>query len=72
MERLDLRAVERISGPSWESLRPQFKAIHESIVGASPSASGELTTIYIKYTSAATAGKPFAVGVYPFRAVRQP
>lgn len=61
MERLDERAVDRISGPAWVSLRPQFEAIHAALIGIAPDVSGVLTTIYIKYSSPPLGHKPFAV-----------
>lgn len=61
MERLDLRAIDRISGPSWKSLRPSFEKIHETLIGVGPEVNGELTTIYIKYPVSKTNSNPFAV-----------
>lgn len=61
MERLDARATERINGPSWYSLRPQFNAIHSALINVAPSVRGELTTIYIKYRVSEDNQNPFAV-----------
>lgn len=61
MERLDTRAVDRISGPAWEALRPTFNFIHSALVSVSPTVRGDLTTIYIKYTAPETGNSPFAV-----------
>jgi hypothetical protein len=62
MERLDSRAIDRVSGPAWDKIRSQFVKIHNALISASPHVRGELTTIYVKYTSASETGqKPFAV-----------
>ena len=61
MERLDPRATERISGPSWEAMRPKFAEINEALLSVSSDAQGELTTIYVKYTAPSTGGRPYAV-----------
>ena len=61
MERLDERAVERISGPSWDAIREHFERLHTELIAVSPTARGELTTIYVKYISDDTAGRPYAV-----------
>ena len=61
MERLDPRAVERISGPAWEPILPQFTEISNSLLTVSQDTTGELTTIYIKYSGPSTQGRPYAV-----------
>ena len=61
MDRLDPRAIDRIAGPAWAVLRPQFATVHESLIRVAPRAAGELTTIYIKYSSPETSPHPFAV-----------
>ena len=59
--RLDPRAVKRLSGPSWEKIRPQLAAIHATIIAVSPTVHGDLVTTYVKYTSDETGPQPFAV-----------
>ena len=61
MKRLDERAIKRLSGPSWTGLRRQFEKVHEALTSVSPSARGELTTIYVKYVADETRDQPFAV-----------
>jgi hypothetical protein len=61
LEQLDQRANERISGPAWDELRPIITAVHSALVSPSSTASGELTTIYVKYTNAAAGANPYAV-----------
>lgn len=62
MERLDPRAVKRVSGPAWASLRGHIDRLNEMLLGVAPTARAELTTIYIKYTiDSKTGRKPFAV-----------
>ena len=61
MERLDPRAFDRISGPSWEPIRPQFTEINDALLQVSEDTKGDLTTIYIKYSGPSTQGRPYAV-----------
>jgi hypothetical protein len=61
LERLDSRANQRIAGRAWDKIRPQISRVHESLISMSPSVSGALTTIYVKYTSNETGTQPFAV-----------
>lgn len=61
LDRLDQRAIERLSGPGWVPILPTIQSIHGAIIGVSPTVRGELTTIYIKYTSGETGVHPFAV-----------
>jgi hypothetical protein len=49
MGTLSDRAAEKLSGPSWDPLRETFTRINNALLGVSPDAFGELTTIYIKY-----------------------
>ena len=60
MDRLDPRVLKRIGGPTWEKVRPQINRMNEALLGVSPSAVGELTTVYVKYT-APPQDQPFAV-----------
>jgi hypothetical protein len=61
MERLDARVIKRVSGPSWEGLLSQFERISDALLAVSPSAHGELTTIYVKYLTDETGGQPYGV-----------
>ncbi len=61
MERLDERAAQRIAGPSWDEIRPLFAELHDVLIAVSPAASGELTTIYIKYMDKTKSQQPYAV-----------
>ncbi len=49
IERLSNVAVERVSGPAWESLRQPFLDMSESLLGVAPESVAVLTTIYVKY-----------------------
>ena len=60
-ERLDPKAVKRLSGPAWNDVRPAFLRINDALLSASPKVSGTLTTIYIKYSSPETNDQPFSV-----------
>ena len=60
-ERMDSRALKRMSGPSWRAMRPIFDQVSSMLLSVSPTAKGELTTIYIKFVSQETKGRPYAV-----------
>lgn len=49
MPELDPRAVERVSGPSWQALKSVVLAIGETLLGVSSRAQNHLTTIYVKF-----------------------
>lgn len=49
MTQLDPRAVERVSGPSWQALKPAVLEIGDALLGASGNARNNLTTIYVKF-----------------------
>jgi hypothetical protein len=62
VERLDPKAIERVSGPSWEGLRDKFLAISRALLDVAPETDSELTTIYVKFrTKHGPPGKVFAV-----------
>ena len=61
MERLDSRTIQRVSGPAWNAIRSLFERVSDTLLSVCPSATGELTTIYVKYGSAETGGRPYAV-----------
>jgi hypothetical protein len=62
MGQLTDKAVERVSGPSWEPLKAAFLDISHKLLDVSPDAVGELTTIYVKYqVNAIPQAKVFAV-----------
>lgn len=46
---LDPRAVERVSGPSWQVLKPAVLEIGETLLRVSTQARSNLTTIYVKF-----------------------
>ncbi len=61
MERLDMRAAERISGPAWDHIRSLFGCIHKILVDTDECVNGSLTTIYVKYVLSDRNAPPFAV-----------
>lgn len=61
IERLDPRAIKKISGPAWDTLRPAFAMLNDRLLGVSDDVNGELTTIYIKYRGETTHNQPFGV-----------
>ncbi len=58
---LDIKAVDRVSGPAWKTIRPHIDGVNAALLHVSPTARGELTRIYIKYTTVETGPQPFAV-----------
>lgn len=60
LDRLGPKAAKRVSGKAWAITRPQFEQTHKFLVAASADASGELATVYVKYTVPAIR-QPFAV-----------
>ncbi len=49
LERLDANAIQRVSGPSWASLREPFFVMSDVLLNVSKEAVAILTTIYVKY-----------------------
>ena len=62
MDRLDPKAVRKLCGPAWQTMRSQFECLHSGLLSVSPTAHGVLTTIYIKYQDENVLGPmPYAV-----------
>lgn len=62
LQQLSSDALQKVSGPSWDPLRDLFCNLSETLLNASPSARGELTTIYVKFQVASAPSSPvFAV-----------
>lgn len=60
--RLDPRAIQRVSGPSWVPLKQTFLDLSECLLSVSDEATARLTTIYVKYQVASESSDPvFAV-----------
>ena len=59
--RMDPRALERVSGPSWRKMRPLFDQVSGLLLSVSATARGELTTIYVKFLDQETGPQPYAV-----------
>lgn len=51
MDRLSPQALERVSGPSWGQLKATFLQVSEILLDVGPETHGQLTTIYVKYTT---------------------
>src|SRR4051794_21743154 len=49
---LSADAIAKVSGPAWEKLKQPFIEISNTLLSVSDSASGELTTIYVKFHDA--------------------
>jgi hypothetical protein len=62
MGEIDPKAIERVSGPSWEALRPAFVKVADTLLAVAPSTGSQLTTIYVKFTIGREPSSPvFAV-----------
>lgn len=61
IERLDEKAVLRVSGPSWEPLRAVFLDVASTLLSPSPETTSELTTIYVKFCCSPANKEVFAV-----------
>lgn len=61
IERLDSRAIDRVSGPSWEPLRSVFLDVSRIFLGVAPEAQSQLTTIYVKFSTGSDGTNVFAV-----------
>ncbi len=57
--KLDQRAVDRVSGPSWEAMRPAVLKLADALLSPSEKATNQLTTIYVKFER--PAGSVYAV-----------
>lgn len=60
-DRLDEKALQRVSGPAWEVLRPVFVQASRSLLSAAPETTSELTTIYVKFCTSSSRMIVFAV-----------
>src|SRR5271166_7145826 len=60
-DRMDPRALVRVSGPSWRKMRPLFDQVSGLLLSVSATARGELTTIYVKFLDQETRPQPYAV-----------
>lgn len=58
MERLSDDVKQKIAGAAWDGLREKFYDACNRILNASPSATGELTTVYIKFAVSAEPNAP--------------
>jgi hypothetical protein len=58
---LDPRAIDKVSGNSWNSLRPLFLEVGNRLLAVSPDAVSELTTIYVKFCTSSSKTSVFAV-----------
>jgi len=50
---ISTKATKKVSGPTWDTLRPKFDEIVESLLSVAPSVHADLVTIYIKFTLSA-------------------
>lgn len=60
-DRLDPRAIARVSGPAWAPLKQAFLDINDILLSVCDDARAELTTIYVKYLPKPNATNVFAV-----------
>lgn len=61
VERLDERAVQKVSGPTWEPLREDFLEISEKLLSVSQDTASQLTTIYVKFCTTSAMNEVYAV-----------
>jgi hypothetical protein len=61
VERLDEKAVQKVSGPTWESLREDFFKISRKLLSVCPVTASQLTTIYVKFCTTTAMNEVYAV-----------
>jgi hypothetical protein len=61
IDRLDEKAIRKVSGPSWAPLREPFLEMSRRLLSVAPEAKAELTTIYVKYCTAPAGTQVYAV-----------
>lgn len=61
IERLDEKAVQKVSGPTWEPLREDFFTISKKLLSVSADAASQLTTIYVKFCTTSAMNEVYAV-----------
>lgn len=61
IERLDEKAVQKVSGPSWEPLREDFVKLSEDLLSVSQDTASQLTTIYVKFCTTSAMNEVYAV-----------
>lgn len=61
IERLDERAVQKVSGPTWETRREDFFKMSETLLSVSPDTASQLTTIYVKFCTTSAMNQVYAV-----------
>ncbi len=49
LERLDERAISRVNGAAWTTLRGAFFRVAKALLAVSPQTRSQLTTIYVKF-----------------------
>ena len=61
IERLDEKAVKRVSGATWHPLREDFLKISKKLLSVSPDTASQLTTIYVKFGTSSAMNRVYAV-----------
>jgi hypothetical protein len=61
LDRLDKRAIQRLSGRAWQPMRPTFNELSAILLSVSPTAIGQLTTIYVKFFDPESNNQPYGV-----------
>ncbi len=61
IDRLDQKAILKVSGPSWVPLKEPFLEISRRLLSVAPEAKAELTTIYVKYCTTPAGTEVYAV-----------
>jgi len=61
MGQLQSQVLEKVSGPAWDQIRPAFLQVNDALLAVGPETRGQLTTIYVKYTTTPAATEVYAV-----------
>jgi len=58
MGEISEKAREKVSGPSWDAMRPKFDDMTDTLLSVDADAFADITTIYIKFTISNQATSP--------------
>ena len=61
MGQLQPQVLERISGSAWNQIRDAFLTVSDALLSVNQEAYGQLTTIYVKFTTSSGNPEPYAV-----------
>jgi len=61
IDRLDEKAIQKVSGPTWDTHREDFFEISRKLLSVSPDSCSQLTTIYVKFCTTSAMNQVYAV-----------